>query len=156
MASPVWFRTLGEKRNASVAFVSPDVDAHCVWDDDYICLPCHMCAAAATLANADYTIPSVVLIDKKNHLERKANQGLFQGAWSFRRVAFETVCGYPFIQSGQDQGLFKRFKAANLRRADPIQFDARPSFICRRFTAHAMHISAMGKDGCERLSKLQL
>lgn len=118
-----------------------------------IYLPWHMNAAAAALADADYTIPSMVLIDKKNHLERKANQGLFHGAWSFRREAFEKVCGYPFIQSGQDQGLLKRFKAVNLRRADPIHFDARPSYVYRWFTAHSQHLSAMGAHGYERFGK---
>jgi hypothetical protein len=39
----------------------------------------------------------------------------------------------------------KRFKAANLRRADPIQFDARPSFVHRWFTAHSQRLSAIGK-----------
>ncbi len=153
VASPVRFRTLGEKRNASAALVSPDVDAYCVWDDDDIYLPWHMSAAAVALANADYTIPSVVLIDKKDHLDRKANQGLFHGAWAFRREAFEKVCGYPFIQSGQDQGLLKRFKASNLRRADPIHFDTRPSYVYRWFTAHKQHISALGKDGYEVLRR---
>ena len=155
MSSPVRFRTLGEKRNAS-ALVSPDVDAYCVWDDDDIYLPWHMSAADAALASADYTIPSVVLIDKKDRLEHKANQSLFHGAWAFRREAFDGVSGYPFIQSGQDQGLLKQFKSGNLRRADPIQFEPRPSYDYRWFTAHSQHLSAMGKDGYERLSKLPL
>jgi glycosyltransferase involved in cell wall biosynthesis len=30
----VRFRTLGEKRNASAALVSSDVEGYCVWDDD--------------------------------------------------------------------------------------------------------------------------
>ena len=117
---PTRFRTLGEKRNASAALVSPEVEAYCVWDDDDIYLPWHMSAAAAALTDADYAIPTLVSVDKGNHLRRKVNQWLFHGAWSFRREAFDRVCGYPFIQSGQDQGLLKRFKATNLRRADPI------------------------------------
>jgi hypothetical protein len=58
------------------------------------------------------------------------------------------------MQSGQDQGLLKRFKAANLRRADPIQHDPRPSYVYRWYTAHSQHISAMGKDGYERLGRI--
>jgi hypothetical protein len=156
VSSPVRFRTLGEKRNASAALVSPDVEAYCVWDDDDIYLPWHMSAAVAALAAADYTIPSMLFTDKKGRLEPKANQYLFHGAWSFRREAFERVCGYPFIQSGQDQGLLKRFEAANLRRADPIQFDARPSYVYRWFTAHNQHLSALGADGYERLGRQPL
>jgi glycosyltransferase involved in cell wall biosynthesis len=151
---PARFRTLGEKRNASAALVSADMDAYCVWDDDDIYLPWHMSAAAAALAEADYTIPTVIYSDKRNRLERKANQYLFHGAWAFRREAVDRVCGYPFMQSGQDQGLLKRFKTANLRRADPIQFDSRPSYVYRWYTAHSQHISAMGKDGYERLGRL--
>ncbi len=71
------------------------------------------------------------------------------------RVVAESL-GYPFIQSGQDQGLLKRFKAANLRRADPIRFDARPGYVYRWFTAHTQHISAMGADGYERLGRQPL
>jgi len=74
VSSPVRFRTLGEKRNASAALVSPEVDAYCVWDDDDIYLPWHMSAAAVALATADYSIPTMVLIDKKVRLEPKANQ----------------------------------------------------------------------------------
>jgi glycosyltransferase involved in cell wall biosynthesis len=148
---PHRFRTLGEKRNASAALVSADVDAYCVWDDDDIYLPWHMSAAAAALAEADYTIPTVIYTDRRTRLERKDNQYLFHGAWAFRREAFEQVGGYPFIQSGQDQGLLRRFKAARLRRADPIQHNPRPSYIYRWHTAHAHHISAMGPDGYARL-----
>lgn len=147
------FRTLGEKRNASAALVSPDVDAYCVWDDDDVYLPWHMSAAAKALEDADYTIPTVIYADKRGRLERKSNQYLFHGAWAFRREAFEQVGGYPFIQSGQDQGLLRRFKAAKLRRADPIQFDPRPSYVYRWFTAHSQHISAMGRDGYARIGK---
>lgn len=153
---PTRFRTLGEKRNASAALVSSDVDAYCVWDDDDIYLPWHMSAAAAALADADYTIPSVVMIDRRDRLDRKANQYLFHGGWSFRRAAFERVCGYPWIQSGQDQGLLRRLKEARLRRADPLQYDARPSYVYRWYTSHTQHISAMGRDGYERLGQQPL
>ncbi len=154
VSSPVRFRTLGEKRNASAALVSPDVDAYCVWDDDDIYLPWHMSAAVAALKDADYTIPIVIYTDRRDHLERKQNQYLFHGAWAFRREAFERVGGYPFMQSGQDQGLLRRFKAAQLRRADPIQHDPRPSYVYRWCTVHNRHISAMGKDSYERLGQL--
>ena len=156
VSTPVRFRTLGEKRNASAALVSPDVDAYCVWDDDDVYLPWHMSAAAAALAEAAYTIPTVIYSDKRSRLERRSNQYLFHGAWSFRRAAFDQVGGYPFIQSGQDQGLLRRFKSAKLRRGDPIQQDARPSYVYRWYTAHSKHISAMGANGYEQLGKVQI
>jgi hypothetical protein len=64
--------------------------------------------------------------------------------------------GYPFIQSGQDQGLLRRFKSAKMRRANPITFDPRPSYIYRWYTAHSKHISAMGADGYERLDEVTM
>ncbi|MEX2139799.1 MAG: glycosyltransferase [Pirellulales bacterium] len=154
VSSRVRFRTLGEKRNASAALVSADVDAYCVWDDDDIYLPWHISAAAQALAHSDYTIPTIIYTDKINRLERKINQYMFHGAWAFRRRAFEQVAGYPFTQSGQDQGLLLRFKEAHLRRSDPIQFDARPSYVYRWYTAHSQHLSALGANGYERLGLL--
>lgn len=125
---------------------------YCVWDDDDVYLPWHMGAAASAIADADYTIPTLIYKDKRNRLERKANQYLFHGAWAFRRTAFDQVGGYPFMQSGQDQGLLRRFKSAKLSRSDPIRRDPRPSYIYRWYTAHSKHISAMGADGYERLA----
>ena len=146
------FRTLGEKRNASAALASPDVDAYCVWDDDDIYLPWHMSAAAMSLANADYAIPTILYIDKVGRLEIKKNSGLFHGSWSFTRKAFDDAGGYPFIQSGQDQGILVRFKSRGLRRSDPLEHFP-PSYVYRWYTAHDLHISAMGRNGYERLSK---
>lgn len=154
VSTAVRFRTLGEKRNASAALVSPDVDAYCVWDDDDVYLPWHMSAAATALADADYTIPTAIYKDLRDRLVVQANQYLFHGAWSFRREAFRRVGGYPFVQSGQDQGLLKRFKGAKLRRADPTQYDHRPSYVYRWFTTHRAHISCMGDDGYARLGKV--
>jgi len=156
VSSPVRFRTLGEKRNASAALVSSDVDAYCVWDDDDIYLPWHMSAAATALERSDFAIPGTVMIDKRTHLERKMNDSLFHGAWSFRRTAFDQVNGYPFIQSGQDQALLKRLKSGKLRNADPLKFDTRPSYVYRWFTAHSSHISALGSDGYERLGVYEI
>lgn len=154
VSSPVRFRTLGEKRNASAALVSPDVEAYCVWDDDDAYLPWHMSAAAKALREADYSIPTAIYVDKKDRLAPKDNQCLFHGAWAFRRRAFDKVHGYPFIQSGQDQGLLQRFKAAKLRPADPLQFDPRPSYIYRWCTTECKwHLSAMGKNGYEKLAE---
>jgi hypothetical protein len=47
-------------------------------------------------------------------------------------------------------------RTGTLRRADPIQFDARPSYVYRWFTAHNQHLSALGADGYERLGRQPL
>ncbi len=145
------FRTLGEKRNATAALVAPDTEAYCPWDDDDVYLPWHLSATAQGLADAEYTIPSRLYIDKKTYFEPKENRQLFHGAWGFRRDVFSAVGGYPFIQSGQDQGLLRRFVGAKLKAGDPIQFDPRPSYVYRWYTAHQTHLSAMGGDGYERI-----
>ena len=54
-----------------------------------------------------------------------------------------------------DQGLLRRFKTAQLRRADPIQQEPRPSYVYRWCPIPGnRHISAMGKDGYERLGEV--
>ena len=141
------FRTLGEKRNASAALVSSDVDAYAVWDDDDAYLPWHLSAAAAALQSADYTIPTKLWIEKPGpRLEVQENQYMYHGGWTFRRLAFERAGGYPFEQSGQDQSFLRRLKQAKLRRADPLQFDSRPSYVYRWCTIKGhKHLSALDK-----------
>ena len=155
VSSPVRFRTLGEKRNATAALVSPDVDAYAVWDDDDAYLPWHLSAAVAALKEgADYTIPTKVLIEKRgSRLQAKSNTYLYHGAWTFTRELFDRVHGYPFMQSGQDQGLLQRFKKIKAKRADPLKYDSRPSYIYRWCTIRGnQHLSAMGRGGYEKLA----
>jgi len=157
------FRTLGEKRNACAALVSPDVDAYAVWDDDDIFLPWHL-EAMATVFEMGYqwSQPAEVWLDRRTRLERRATKGLFDGSWGFTREAFCFVGGYPPMQSGQDQALAGRFNKAGINSASPSEFFfesatptdgnqsrlALPSYIYRWHTyPGARHISALGKDG---------
>ncbi len=154
VTTPHRFRTLGEKRNASAALASPESEAYCVWDDDDVYLPWHMRAAVAALREADYAIPKTIYVEQRGRLARKANRYLFHGGWSFRRAAFERVLGYPWMQSGQDQGLLARFKSVKLRRGNPLQFDPRPSYVYRWFTTPSRwHLSALGEGGYEQLGE---
>ncbi len=141
------FRTLGEKRNASAALVAADVDAYAVWDDDDAYLPWHLSAAVSALQEADYTIPTRLWTEKPGpRLRLRDNQYLFHGGWTFRRSVFESVNGYPAEQSGQDQSLLRRMKRAGLRRADPLDYDDRPSYVYRWCTiAGHKHLSALDK-----------
>ncbi len=143
------FRTLGEKRNATGALASADVEAYAVWDDEDIYLPWHLEAMAAVFhAGIPWSRPAEVWIDRRTHLERKKTGGLFHGSWGFTREAFLSVGGYPAMQSGQDQALASRLKRSGIRAASP---EGRPSYIYRWHTyPGARHISAMGKDGYER------
>ena len=155
LSLPRRFRTVGEKRNATAALASPDADAYCVWDDDDIYLPWHISAAAMALAQADYTIPSVVFKGGEAAVIRQANTDLYHGAWSYRRTAFEQAGGYPFIQSGQDQGLLARFRQQQLVCSDPLKYDPRPSYLYRWHTAHRHHLSVLGPGGFEQLGSLE-
>jgi len=147
------FRTLGEKRNASAALVSPDTDALVVWDDDDIYLPWTLKAHAAALRKAPWSVPSVILWEeaRRKKLVAHATNGLFHAAWAFTREAFSRVCGYPFMQSGQDQGLAKRFKQAGVARTDPITLGFDAYFVQRWGSTRSWHLSVMdvrrGYDG---------
>jgi len=116
------FRTLGEKRNASAALASPDVEAYAVWDDDDIYLPWHLEVMAAVFqAGHRWSVPAEVWIDRRTCLERKPTGGLFHGSWGFTRDAFLSVGGYPAMQSGQDQALAGRFKKSGIKPVSPSE-----------------------------------
>lgn len=156
VTTPHRFRTLGEKRNACAALASPDADVLLPWDDDDIYLPWHMEAAAKALENADYTIPTAVwTCGRDGRLRRKENSYLFHGAWAIRCQAFADIDGYPWMASGQDQWLLKRLKSRDgFRRADPLAFDPRPSYVYRWFASHNKHFSHIGEDGHNILGRL--
>jgi len=144
------FCTLGEKRNATAALVSPDVDALAVWDDDDIYLPWHLERAAELLeaGRVEWSRPAVVWNDHPKRLRRKQTRGLFHAAWVFTRRAFLAAGGYPAMQSGQDQGLATRMKRIGIPQASPT---GRPSFVHRWGTIrNPRHLSAMGRGGYER------
>lgn len=150
------FRTLGEKRNASAALASADADAYVVWDDDDVYLPQTLRAHAAALERAPWSLPSIVLIERSgtNRLDTHKTGGLFHPAWAFSREVFSKVSGYPFMQSGQDQGLAKRFQDVGVRRADPIALGFAPYFVYRWGTSDSWHLSAMDKQrGYDELAR---
>jgi hypothetical protein len=148
------FATLGEKRNASAAFASADVDALVVWDDDDIYLPWALRAHAAALEKAPWSRPSQVLVENQGamRLKSRASNGLFHPAWAFTREAFRQVRGYPFMQSGQDQGLARLFQQAALPTCDAIELGFSPFLFYRWGSSKSYHLSGMNaKEGYERL-----
>lgn len=152
------FRTLGEKRNASAALVSDDVEAYVVWDDDDIYLPWTLKAHAAALAQAPWSLPSRVLVEKpgRDRLESKQTNGLFHSAWAFSRELFASVGGYPFMQSGQDQALAGRFhrQRESGLAADPIELGFEPFLVYRWETTGSWHLSALDRRrGYQRLAR---
>lgn len=143
------FMTLGEKRNASAALGTGD--AYCVWDDDDVYLPHHIEACADALTRGQLCVPERIYTVKNDKLVARTTDGLFHGSWAFTREAFERVSGYPFMQSGQDQGLFQRMARAKISRCSPQEFD--PSYAYRWFSyKDAYHLSNLGKGGYEKLA----
>lgn len=152
------FRTLGEKRNATAALVSDDVEAYVVWDDDDIYLPWTLKAHAAALAKRPWSLPSRVLIERSGHspLASKESGGLFHSGWAFSRKLFADVGGYPFMQSGQDQALAGRFRRGRSDvelTADPVALGFEPFLVYRWATTGSWHLSALDRRrGYERLA----
>lgn len=142
------FRTLGEKRNATAALISPDVEALAIWDDDDIYLPWHLERAAELLASDEaWSRPAEVWIDHPRGLRRRPAKGLFHAAWVLTREVFLQAGGYPAMQSGQDQALGKRLRRAGILHKPPA---GPPSFVYRWGTVKTKHLSAMGKSGYQR------
>jgi len=150
------FRTLGEKRNASAALVSPDVDALVVWDDDDIYLPWTLRAHAEALHHAPWSRPSRVYFerDRTGRIDVQPSGGLFHPGWAFSVELFAQAAGYPFMQSGQDQGLAARFADLGADEADPLAFGFEPYLLYRWGSTGSWHLSALDKrEGYARLGR---
>jgi hypothetical protein len=167
---PVRFRTLGEKRNATAALVSPDVTHFALWDDDDIYLPWHLENMAEVFqAGCEWSKPRDLFINRGNTLQRKGTTFLYHAMWGFSRELFLSVGGYPAMQSGQDQGLLARFKQAKVdydkadeekRKRDKLvkadwQSPTGPTSFVYRWHSYtgAKHLSAMGSGGYEKRAK---
>jgi hypothetical protein len=147
------FATLGEKRNAAVGYVAPDVEALAVWDDDDLYLPWALRASAAALRVAPWSRPSLVLHEKPDgSLRQHRTGGLFHGGWAYRRSVFEQCGGYPSVDNGEDQALAARLSAAGVLHADSIKLGFAPFYVYR--WGDGPHLSGMGPTGYQRLGQL--
>jgi len=147
---PRRFRTLGEKRNACAALASADVQGFLVADDDDIYLPHWFRSNAAALQQADWSVPSLVLLEHGNALKECETGGLYHGGWAFRREAFYRVRGYGPVNNGEDQELAGRLAAANVTKCDPGEFA--PPFYVYRNDSGSYHLSWLGDSGYDDLS----
>ncbi|NUQ66151.1 MAG: glycosyltransferase family 2 protein [Pirellulales bacterium] len=144
--------TLGEKRNAAAAMVSPDVDALAVWDDDDLYLPWALRASVAAVSESPWSRPSLVLHEQADgSLRQHETGGLFHGGWAYRREAFDRAGGYLAINNGEDQDLARRMTEAGVWWADPIALGFAPFYIYRLGNAAGYHLSNLGPHGYERL-----
>lgn len=147
------FRTIGEKRNAAAALVSPDVDAMAVWDDDDIYLPWALAACVNALESSPWAQPRQVLewtpdgtgwIRQQTFSEKEPYRLAYHGSWSYRRDAFVVCGGYPFSIS-EDWGLAREMQARFGPSADTIcgAFPD-PFYVYSRSMSGSWHISERG------------
>lgn len=147
------FATLGEKRNAAAAYVSDDVEAVAIWDDDDLYLPWALSASVAALRRAHWSRPSVVLHPRPDWtLRQHRTGGLFQGGWALRRELFDRCGGYPAMNNGEDQALAARLIQAGARQADPMRLGYPPFYVY--VWGAGPHLSGMGPRAYERLSRV--
>jgi glycosyltransferase involved in cell wall biosynthesis len=148
------FPTLGEKRNAAAEYVSADVEALAVWDDDDLYLPWALSASVAALRLAAWSRPSIVLHPQSDAILRQHRTGgLFHGGWAYRREVFARAGGYPAMNNGEDQALAARLAAAGARQADPCELGFPPFYVYS--WSGGWHLSGMGDDGYRRLGGLR-
>jgi glycosyltransferase involved in cell wall biosynthesis len=101
-------RTLGEKRNFSVAVAR--YDNLLVWDDDDIYLPWRIEETMKTLPqNRFYKCPNAWCVRGGVWLE-EPEYNLFHGGTAYTRWLFEAAGGYGFLDEGEDADLEWRFQ----------------------------------------------
>ena len=167
---PGRYPTLGAKRNAAAALISPDVDAVAVWDDDDCYLPWALSASVAALRRADWSRPGQVLHAAPDGSGRLvphrtwANEPsgkLYHAAWAFRRETLRRIGGYSRrLSNGEDQELMRRLLRAQTAEADPCQLGFAPFLVCSwgqgpwSVPGEAPKLSWSGKRGYEEMAAL--
>ena len=147
---PQRFGSLGEKRNACAALASADVEGFLIADDDDIYLPHWFRTQAEALRRADWSHPSLVLVEDGDGLRERETGGLYHGGWAFRRTAFYRVRGYGPYNKGEDQELAHRLRAAGITECDPCEFAA--PFYIFRYNNGSYHLSYMDDSGYQKLA----
>jgi hypothetical protein len=164
------YPTLGAKRNAATALISPDCDAVAVWDDDDCYLPWALSASVAALNGADWSRPGQVLHAAPDgsgrltaHLTWTNDPAgkLYHAAWAFRRETLRRIGGYcQRLSNGEDQELMQRLLTANTREADPCQLGFAPFLVCSwgqgpwSVPGEAPKLSWAGRHGYQQMAAL--
>ena len=147
---PHRFRSLGEKRNACAALASQDVEGFLVADDDDIYLPHWFSTHAQALSRADWSRPSLVLLEHQGGLREVETGGLYHGGWAMRRSFMDKVIGYGPHNNGEDQELARRLRASGATELDPCRL-ADP-FYLYRYDNSSYHLSYMDDSGYRQLA----
>jgi glycosyltransferase involved in cell wall biosynthesis len=102
-------RTLGEKRNVSVALAR--YDWLLPWDDDDICLPWRISVTASALANEQFFKCPTAWSICAGRWQPEPVFGRFHGASGYTRSLFATAGGYPLMNAGEDVAIEQKFEA---------------------------------------------
>lgn len=149
---PRRFRTLGEKRNASAGLASADVEGFLVADDDDIYLPHWFETQAEALRRAEWSRPSIVLVEHEDCLRTTQTRGRYHGGWAFRRETFYRFRGYGPFQGDEDHQLALTMQAAGVSQYDPCEF-AKP-FYLYRWNNESYHIGLqVGEEGYRQIGR---
>jgi len=146
---PNRFHTLGEKRNACAALASADVEGFLIADDDDIYLPHWFTTQAMALKRAEWSRPSLVLLEHGKGLKEFTTNGLYQGGWAYRKETFYRVGGYRAVNNGEDQELAHRLNQAKVTQCDPLSLG--PSFYIYRVETDSYHVSFLKEADYQKL-----
>lgn len=86
--------------------------------------------AARALAIAQWSRPSLVLLENENGLHEAETGGLYHGGWAYQREAFERVRGYGPLNNGEDQEFAARLTSSGTTVVDPSKL-ADPFYFYR-------------------------
>lgn len=144
------FRSIGEKRNASIALSSGDVIFP--WDDDDIHLPNRISHSLNEMRDGFYNPRMAWVI---NNGIKGPSKNTFHGIGCFTRELFDSVGGYPHINSGQDAGIEKLFESKKpLPKYEIKNNDV--YYVYRWSDTDSWHLSACGVDANTGKNGMQL
>ena len=154
---PKRFKSVGEKRNATVALCSYDLIA--VWDDDDIFLPHRLSFSVDMLVGKQFFKPSKAFTLSDGRLSGPTMNLFHSGAiWS--RSLFDQVRGYAHMVSGQDLEIEQKMEKVigsgkNFNQIQPHEV----YYVYRWGGTGSYHLSGFGKDkpdkptGVERIAE---
>lgn len=139
--SPIRFNSIGEKRNACVALCKGDVIFP--WDDDDISLPWRISYSLEKKGSGRYWKNKRAWCWQNGKIKPEPVHNVYHAMGCWDKSLFIDVGGYPFIQSGQDGAIEKRFSTTGERKVELIPNEK--VFYIYKFggTGHP-HLSSMG------------
>jgi glycosyltransferase involved in cell wall biosynthesis len=141
---------IGMKRNECVKLCSGDVIFP--WDDDDISLPHRISYSISRMTNHRYYKADKIWYWRNGEIGKESKKAVAHAMGCFSKEFFDEVGGYPEIDSGQDQGLEKRFEGPHRVVEDIAGKDI--YYIYKFPGTGSYHLSAYGYGkGFEQVGK---